>query len=65
MSDEARGVLRNAGLLVVGSALLMMVIGILVDYPMLWMDVPLLLVGLALLAYAYRDARRAKRDGRA
>lgn len=61
MTDESRGVVRNAGLLVAGFALLMMLLSL---GSMLWMDVPLLLVGLGLVAWSILSARRAKRvDG--
>lgn len=58
MGDEARGVMRNAGLLVVGFSLLMMLASL---GSMLWMDLPLLLVGLGLVGYALLDARKAAR----
>lgn len=60
MGAEARGVMRNAGLLVVGFSLLMMLLSV---GSMLWMDVPLLLIGLGLVGYALLDARRAKAQG--
>jgi hypothetical protein len=59
MGDEARGVMRNAGLLVVGFSLLMMLASL---GSMLWMDLPLLLVGLGLVGYALLDARKAARS---
>lgn len=58
MSPEARGILRNAGLLVMGASLLMVLFSF---GAMLWMDIPLLLVGAALVAYAWWDERRARK----
>ena len=57
MSEEARGVMRNAGLLVAGFAVLMMAFSL---GSMLWMDLPLLLLGLGLVGYSFLDARRAR-----
>lgn len=57
MTDDARGVMRNAGLLVAGFSLLMMAFSL---GSMLWMDLPLLLVGLGLVAWSWLDARRAR-----
>lgn len=59
MSADARGVLRNAGLLVVGFSLLMMLFSL---GSMLWMDLPLLLIGLGLVAWSFLDARRARKE---
>ena len=58
MSDEARGVMRNAGLLVAAFALLMMAFSL---GSMLWMDIPLLLLGLGLVGYSLLDAHRARK----
>jgi hypothetical protein len=57
MSDEARGVMRNAGLLVIGFSLLMMLFSL---GSMLWMDLPLLLIGIGLVGYSLLDARKAR-----
>ena len=56
MSSDARGVLRTAGLGLAGFALLMMLV---TWGGMLWMDVPLLVLGLGMAGYALWDARRA------
>lgn len=62
LSPDARDVLRNAGLLCMGGAVLM---ALLTFGAMLWMDVPLFLIGLGMAAYALLDARRAQQDARA
>lgn len=57
LSDETRAIVRNAGLLVTGTAVAMMLLTL---GAMLWMDVPLLVLGLGLLGYAWLDQRRAR-----
>lgn len=57
LSHDARGVLRNAGLLCMGAAVLMALLSF---GAMLWMDVPLFLIGLGMVAHALLDARRAR-----
>ena len=49
---------RNAGILVAVAAVGMMLFSF---GAMLWMDVPLLVLGLGLIAWSYWDERRAKR----
>lgn len=57
MTPEARNVLRNAGLLVMGFSVLMMLLSF---GSMLWMDVPLILVGAGMVGYAFLDGWRSR-----
>lgn len=59
MEEGPRGVVRGVGLILVGFALLMLLYGfVLQDFFMIWMDVPLLAIGLGMIAYAWWDGRR-------
>jgi hypothetical protein len=54
LSDDARGFVRNVGGLVLGFAALMLALTAYLRYSgMLWMDIPLSLIGGYLLLWSY------------
>ncbi|MEA3201201.1 MAG: hypothetical protein QOE90_2629 [Thermoplasmata archaeon] len=61
LTDETRGFLRNVGGLVLGFAAFMLLLDVMLSLRgmLLWMDVPMSIVGLGLLAYAWRAPRGA------
>lgn len=60
LTEDSRPIVRNAGivLVIVAAVMVLMSLG-----SMLWMDVPLALLGLALILYAWLDGRRAPASG--
>lgn len=59
VSDDARGFLRNVGWITAGFAVFMLVVTAFLRYAgMLWMDVPLLLLGAGLVAYSFAAPAR-------